>query len=42
VGEDGHSSEGVLESVERMSTILREIPRSILLGDRVRGTMMFE
>ena len=33
VGEDGRSSEGMLESIERTSTVLREIPRSIFLGE---------
>jgi len=37
VGEDGHSSEGMLESVERVSTVLREIPRSILPGEPGEG-----
>jgi len=33
VGKDGHGSEGVLESIEGTSTVLREIPRSIFLGE---------
>jgi len=33
VGEDGRSSEGMLESIERTSTVLREIPRSIFPGE---------
>jgi len=33
VSEYGHSSEGVLESIERVSTVLREVPRSILPGE---------
>ena len=42
VGEDGHSGEGMLESVEGTLTVLREVPRSIFLGEWVRGTMMSE
>jgi len=33
VGEDGHSSEGMLESVEGTSTVLGEVPRSIFPGE---------
>jgi len=33
VGENGHSSEGVLESIEKTSTVLREISRSIFPGE---------
>jgi len=33
VGEDGRSSEGMFESIERVSTVLGEIPRSIFPGD---------
>ena len=33
VGEDGCSSEGVLEHVEGASTVLREIPGSIFPGE---------
>ena len=33
VSEYGRSGEGVLESVEGMSTVLREVPRSIFPGE---------
>jgi len=33
VGKDGRGSEGVLESIERASTVLGEDPRSIFLGE---------
>jgi len=33
VGEDGRSSEGMFERIERMSTVLREVPRSVFLGE---------
>jgi len=33
VGKDGRSGEGVLESIERASTVLREVPRSIFPGE---------
>ena len=45
MGENGHSSEGVLESIERMSTVLREIPRSIFpgeLGERDHNVQVVE
>jgi len=33
MGKDGHSGEGMLESIEGTSTVLGEVPRSILPGD---------
>jgi len=33
VSEDGRSSEGMLERVEGMSTVLGEVPRSVFLGE---------
>ena len=33
VSEYGHSGEGVLESIEGMSTVLGEVPRSIFPGE---------
>jgi len=33
VSEDRHSDEGMLESIERMLTVLREVPKSIFLGE---------
>ena len=33
VSEYGHSSEGVLESIERALTVLREVPRSVFPGE---------
>ena len=37
MSEDGCGSEGMLESIESMSTVLREIPRSILPGEPGEG-----
>ena len=33
VGENGRSSEGMLESIEGTSTVLREVPRSVFPGE---------
>jgi len=33
MGKDGHSGEGVLESIESVSTVLREYPRGIFPGE---------
>ena len=37
MGKDRHSGEGMFESIERMSTVLGEIPRSILPGEPGEG-----
>jgi len=37
VSENGHSGEGMLKCIERMSTVLGEIPRGILLCELGKG-----
>ena len=37
VSENGRSSEGMLKCIERTSTVLREVPRGILLGELGKG-----
>ena len=38
MGKDGHSGEGMLESIEGTSTVLGEVPRSIFPGEPVSCT----
>ena len=37
MSEDGHGGEGMLESIERSMTLLREVPRSIFPGELGQG-----